>query len=88
MRIPALTSALLVLVALAFAAIAAPVGADAAQACNGPNEYVRDDVWATYDDPTHPECGSLTDPCYEQDWSCGGCGPDVVEWVLGPIYCP
>jgi len=56
--------------------------------CQGPNEHVIEDAWDTLDDPTHPECGSLTDPCYKGEYGCGGCGPDHVEWVVGPIYCP
>jgi hypothetical protein len=55
--------------------------------CTGPNEAVIDDVTDTLADPTHPECGSLTRPCFTQGWSCYGCGPDIVEWVIGPIYC-
>lgn len=84
-RITTLTSALLTaLVALAFLPSAE---ADSAAACTGPNEAVIDDVNDTLADPLHPECGSLTEPCFLQGWSCYGCGPDIVEWIIGPIYC-
>ena len=74
--------------ALALTALAVPTAADPSVApCTGPNEAVLDDVMDTLDDPTHPECGSLTRPCFTQGWSCYGCGPDVVEWIIGPIYC-
>ena len=56
--------------------------------CDGPNESVKDDVYDTvFEDPTDPQCGSLSDPCYDDEWGCYGCGPDLVEWIIGPIYC-
>lgn len=60
----------------------------AAAPCQGPNEHVIDDVRDTLEDPTSPECGSLTDPCFEDGGRCGGCGPALLEWIVGPIYCP
>jgi hypothetical protein len=87
-RARALGAAALVLAALAALAFVPSAGADAAQPCDGPHESVKDDAWATVENPTQPQCGSLSDPCYEQEWGCGGCGPDLLEWVIGPIYCP
>ena len=48
---------------------------------------VLHDVVATIEDPTNPSTGSIKNPCWK-DGGCGGCGPDLVEWVVGPIYCP
>lgn len=83
------------ILAFAFAAILALAFVPAAQAdasglapCTGPNEHVFWDVSDTLEDPTHPECGSLTDPCWKDGGRCGGCGPPIAEWVVGPIYCP
>lgn len=88
MRTAPLTSALLAaLFALAFVPAADADSVDLVAACTGPNESVLEDVRDTVADPLHPECGSLTEPCFLQGWSCYGCGPDVVEWVIGPIYC-
>ena len=80
-----LTLAFAAAIALAF--VPSADAAPAVAACNGPNEAVLDDVSDTLADPTRPECGSLTEPCFTQGWSCYGCGPDVVEWIIGPIYC-
>jgi hypothetical protein len=89
MRARSLASAAIVLAALAAAAVPVAAADAVPNPCDGPNEAVIRDVMDTLDDPTHPECGSLTDPCYkEPEWGCGGCGPDLVEWVIGPIYCP
>jgi hypothetical protein len=85
MRTLSLTSA--ALVALAALAFVPSAHADASRPCTGPNEAVIDDVRDTLADPTRPECGSLTEPCFTQGWSCYGCGPDLLEWVIGPIYC-
>ena len=90
-RARALTSASFAAVfALAALTTVAFVPSAGALPCeDGPNEHVRDDVWATAGDPTHPQCGSLTDPCFQQEpWGCLGCGPDLAEWVIGPIECP
>ena len=85
MRPLILPLALAILTALA---AAPPAEAEAGvAACDGPNEAVIDDVSDTLADPTNPECGSLSRPCFTQGWSCYGCGPDVVEWIIGPIYC-
>lgn len=91
MRTLALTSAF-VLAALAVAAVplaAAEPTDPVTDLCDGPNEFVKDDVAQTLDDPTHPQCGSLTDPCWQEpEWGCVGCGPDLLEWVIGRIECP
>lgn len=72
-------------IALAFLPSADAVPDPLAAVCTGPNEAVLEDVSATLDDPTQPECGSLSDPCYRTQ--CGGCGPELIEWIVGPIYC-
>ena len=55
--------------------------------CGDSNQHLNRDIGDTLDDPTHPECGSLTDPCWKDGGRCGGCGPPILEWIVGPIYC-
>lgn len=81
------------LIPLAFAVAVALTFLPSAQAepavapCNGPNEHIWKDLEDTREDPLQPECGSLSDPCWQGGGRCGGCGPPIVEWVVGPIYC-
>lgn len=79
--------ATLAVACLTLALLALPsAAADGAGApCTGPNEYVVEDVRDTLSGDV--QCGSLTDPCFADGSRCWGCGPDVVEWLIGPIYC-
>jgi hypothetical protein len=83
MRILALAAA----AALALAFIPSADAQPAVAPCTGPNEHVWRDLSDTRADPTHPQCGSLTDPCWMDGGRCGGCGPPILEWIVGPIYC-
>lgn len=49
---------------------------------------VMHDVFTTLEDPTHPQYNSIKNPCWKDEYGCGGCGPDLLEWIVGPIYCP
>ncbi len=69
---------------LVFSLLVLPGTASAAP-CQGPNESVYDDIQDTRNG--NVQCGSLTNPCFLDGSSCYGCGPDVLEWIIGPIYC-
>jgi hypothetical protein len=71
--------ALPVLVTLGLSLLAPAAAAD---------HSVLHDAQETLDHPTEPSAGSIKDPCFDDQSSCGGCGPDLIEWIIGPIFCP